>query len=115
MRLAQCKGCPWRKDVNPLDDIPNGYCPEKHAALESTISKAGELQVGSLQLMACHECPVGQEQACVGWMHNQLGSGNNIGLRMWFSRQVRAGKITGPLKVVGEQHECFEDTLPDRP
>jgi hypothetical protein len=47
------------------------------------------------------------------WLSNQLGPGNNIPLRLWFHRAVKRGEIKVPLQLVGEQHECFEDTLPD--
>jgi hypothetical protein len=107
MRTKQCEKCPWRKDVDP-HDIPNGYCPAKHAALESTIARG--LNIGdTLPMMACHESPVGKETPCVGWMANQLGPGNNIGLRLWAMRNLKR-----PLELVGDQHGRFEDTLPDR-
>lgn len=110
MRLNQCEKCPWRIDVDP-NDIPNGYCAARHAALESTIADPGIIQLGgTIRMMACHESPVGKEQACVGWLANQLGPGNNIGLRLWASRNLKAR-----LKLVGEQHVCFEDTLPEEP
>lgn len=104
----QCKKCPWRKDVNPRD-IPNGYCEVKHAALESTIAEPGVIQAGPLRLMACHETPPGRELPCVGWLAHQLGEGNNIALRL----AVIQGRIDGNIETVGEQHERFEDTLPD--
>jgi hypothetical protein len=56
--------------------------------------------------MACHET---EDAHCIGWLHNQLGVGNNIGLRMQMSRMENAGEI----EVYGEQHERFEDTLPE--
>ncbi|MBV9186628.1 MAG: hypothetical protein JO093_13485 [Acidobacteria bacterium] len=45
--------------------------------------------------------------ACAGWLNNQLGAGNNIGLRIAAMR----GRFPQPL-VHGPQHERFEDTLP---
>ena len=106
-RTAQCKKCPWRVDVNP-HDIPNGYCEKKHAALANTIAKPGDISGvfgGNMSAMACHET---HDAHCVGWLHNQLGSGNNIGLRLQAMRCENIGKI----RVIGEQHEKFEDTLP---
>lgn len=47
------------------------------------------------------------ESPCAGWMHNQLGEGNNIGLRMWAINGLKS-----KVEVVGQQHRCFEDTLP---
>lgn len=106
-RTKQCAKCPWRKDVDPYD-IPNGYCPRKHAALSSTIAAEGDLSFlagGPLHVMACHEM---HDAHCIGWLANQLGPGNNIGLRL----AMRNCENIGKLKLVGEQHERFEDTLP---
>jgi hypothetical protein len=114
VRLKQCAKCPWRVGVDP-HDIPHGYCEVKHRNLESTIAEPGRISLGgTLPMMACHESSAGDEIPCVGWLHNQLGRGNNIALRIWHSRAVERGEITGPLKLVGQQHECFEDTLPGR-
>lgn len=109
MRTKQCRHCPWRKDVVPDRDIPGGYCPTKHANLAGTIAEPGALNIGAtLPMMACHETTGGNEEPCVGWLANQLGHGNNIALRLWAIRNLMQ-----PLKLVGEQHERFEDTLPD--
>ena len=108
MRTKQCEKCPWRIDVDP-HDIPNGYCETKHRALESTIAEPGMIQLGgTIRMMACHESKIGKEQPCVGWMANQLGPGNNIALRLWAHKNLKKR-----LELVGEQHERFEDTLPD--
>ncbi len=107
-RTKQCAKCPWRVDVDP-NDIPNGYCPTKHAALDKTISREGDMSFlasGTMQVMACHET---HDAHCVGWLANQLGHGNNIGLRMAMMKCENIRK----LKLVGEQHERFEDTLPE--
>lgn len=104
----QCKACPWRVDCVPDRDIPNGYEVQKHRDLECTIARDPMLSMmGTMHVMACHEFPLGKEQMCVGWLANQLGPGNNIGLRMRAAR----GEIP-PFKLVGKQHETFEDTLP---
>lgn len=58
--------------------------------------------------MACHETPVGKELPCIGWLDNQLGAGNNIGLRL----AAIQGDIDVNYEIDGEQHERFEDTLP---
>jgi hypothetical protein len=55
--------------------------------------------------MACHET---HEAHCVGWLYNQLGVGNNILLRI----KMRGCENISKLKVIGEQHDRFEDTLP---
>ncbi len=107
--VRQCGNCPWRKGVNPRD-IPGGYCEARHRALDATIAR--DLSVGSsLRLMACHETPVGRERPCVGWLADQLGPGNNIALRLWYSAALRRGEARA-FELAGEQHECFEDTLP---
>lgn len=106
-RRIQCKACPWRKDVVPDRDIPNGYCELKHKALQTTIREGIASVVGPMHMMACHESKPGQEFVCVGWLDNQLGPGNNIGLRL----MARAGRLP-EYELVGEQHERFEDTLP---
>lgn len=103
-RTAQCSKCPWRIDVDPYD-IPNGYCETKHRNLKSTIAEPGGLNLGSTKAMACHET---HDAHCVGWLVNQIGPGNNIGLRIRMMSCENAKQI----RVTGEQHETFEDTLP---
>lgn len=107
-RTSQCNKCPWRKDVDP-HDIPNGYCETKHANLKDTIAKPGELGElrGPLRVMACHET---QDAHCIGWLVNQLGPGNNIPMRLRMSSCENGNKI----RLKGEQHETFKDTLPNR-
>lgn len=39
----QCKKCPWKVSTDPYD-IPNGYCPDKHAKLSSTVAEPGDLR-----------------------------------------------------------------------
>lgn len=105
----QCSACPWKKVTNPYN-IPNGYRRDLHAALETTISKdpIDSLRLEPLRLTACHETAVGREKPCVGWLAHQLGPGNNIGLRL----AVISGRIDVNFELIGEQHETFEDTLP---
>lgn len=103
----QCAKCPWKRGADP-HEIPNGYCEVKHRALAGTIAEPGAVVVGGLRLMACHDTPVGKELPCVGWLVNQLGVGNNIGLRF----AVVKGRIDANVETVGPQHERFEDTLP---
>jgi len=55
--------------------------------------------------MACHE---DHEAHCIGWLMNQIGPGNNLGLRIRLTTCENARDI----KLIGEQHETFEDTLP---
>ena len=110
-KRRQCAKCPWKVTTDP-HDIPNDYCPEKHAALESTIADPGSLRGlsgGTLRMMACHESIDQKPLVCVGWLAQQLGPGNNIALRM----AVMSGQIDGDVETVGEQHERFEDTFPE--
>lgn len=104
-RVKQCDKCPWKKSTNP-HDIPNGYCETKHCNLSSTIS-SGLQSLGNNHAMACHET---DNAHCIGWLNNQLGAGNNIGLRMQMLNCTNIGKI----RLDGEQHENFEQTLPPR-
>ncbi len=107
-RTQQCSACPWRVDVDP-HDIPNGYSEDKHCALKGTIADADNPLSGvfarELRIMACHET---HSAHCVGWLMHQLGPGNNIGLRM----AMRGCENLGDVRLVGEQHKRFEDTLP---
>jgi len=107
-RTTQCAKCPWRKDVNP-HEIPNGYSPDKHRALKSTIARPADLSclaADHIHVMACHET---HDAHCIGWLVHQLGPGNNIALRM----SVRSCENIAQVKLIGEQHERFEDTLPE--
>ena len=103
-RVRQCAKCPWKVSTDPRD-IPNGYCEEKHAALASTIAEPGRLDLSALPVMACHES---HDAHCIGWLVNQLGPGNNIALRIKMMSCQNAKHI----KLDGEQHKTFEDTLP---
>lgn len=105
-RTQQCAKCPWRKDVDP-HTIPDGYSVDKHRALKSTIADQ-ENPCSSLRqqsAMACHETG---NTHCIGWLMNQLGPGNNIGLRI---AAISCENIKD-VRTVGKQHARFEDTLP---
>lgn len=106
-RTKQCAKCPWKANVNP-HDIPDGYSVEKHKALSCTIAKNLEINSDILKVMSCHEHSVDEKTHCVGWLHNQLGVGNNISLRIKMMTCENAKEI----KVFGPQHQIFEDTLP---
>lgn len=94
--------------TNP-HEIPDGYCEVKHANLKETIAQEGRFDLGTLKAMACHHSNGHDKMFCVGWLVNQLGRGNNIGLRIRMMECENANDI----KVYGEQHERFEDTLPE--
>lgn len=106
-RTKQCDKCPWKIATDPYD-IPNGYSEEQHRALETTIAQPGMMSFGSMPMMSCHEHPPGKEVPCLGWLFNQIGPGNNVGLRLWAMRCENLGEAV----LDGEQHETFEDTLP---
>lgn len=98
-------------DVDPYD-IPNGYCEVRHQNLARTIAVPGALNLGSvINIMTCHESQIGKEQHCIGWLYNQLGDGNNIPLRL----AMRNCENLKAMRIVGEQHRRFEDTLPHQP
>ena len=107
-RTMQCVHCPWRKEVDPYD-IPNGYSREKHRALCSTIAAPGSLDTlysdEPFRVMACHET---ENAYCIGWLSYQIGPGNNILLRMRMLHCTNAKEI----RLRGEQHATFEETLP---
>ncbi len=107
--VKQCKACPWRVGVKPLEDIPGGYCEAKHRNLKGTIAEPGRMPGKEIRAMACHESPVGAERECVGWVLQQLGPGNNIALRL----RAMDGQYNG-FRTEGPQHQRFEDTLPNQ-
>lgn len=106
-RTKQCKKCPFKKGTNPRE-IPNGYCELKHQKLENTIAIDGEIDFNKPS-MACHHSKK-EPDYCVGWLHNQLGKGNNIPLRL---KMLNCDNIKD-IEVVGEQHLNFRDTLPKK-
>ena len=109
-RTAQCAGCPWIVGNDPRD-IPNGYSAERHRALASTIATPADpagMTSCELHVFACHET---ERAHCVGWLMNQLGPGNNIALRM----RVRNCSNLAAVRLRGEQHRNFADTLPRGP
>lgn len=108
--VRQCATCPWRVTTVPDRDIPNGYHADLHESLRDTIQTGLDSLFRSCRTaMACHYSKLGEEFVCAGWLHNQLGPGNNIGIRL----AVAAGKLPVPT-VDGDQHESFEDTLPKK-
>lgn len=109
VRKKQCKACPWKKSTVPDCDIPGGYDVSKHQRLSGTIAEPSSLHglADPVRMMACHESTGGEEYPCVGWLVHQLGPGNNIALRL----RATDGRFND-LVTEGEQHECFEDTLP---
>jgi hypothetical protein len=108
--VHQCETCPWKVTTVPDRDIPNGYRVDMHEALRGTIQTGLDSLFRSCgTAMACHHSKIGEEFACAGWLHNQLGSGNNIAVRL----KVMSGQLPIP-EVDGDQHERFEDTLPKK-
>ncbi len=108
----QCAKCPFKVTTDPYD-IPGGYDPVKHYMLRETIAQGDALEQMAnpdpLRLMACH-LTTGKRVSlpCVGWLHNQLGEGNNVRLRL----RVSDGDVDANYELDGEQHKTFEDTLP---
>ncbi len=109
-KVKQCPTCPWRVDCQPMTDIPN-YVPGLHHKLDRTI-KSGLETLGCkvMRVMACHYSKPGEEFPCAGWLYNQIGPGNNLGVRL----RVMTGQMPVPV-VDGEQYETFEETLCNTP
>jgi hypothetical protein len=107
-KIKQCRTCPWKVSCSPEEDIPN-YSLELAKALRSTISDGSitGLAEQERRIMACHYSEQGNDITCAGWLHNQLGHGNNLGVRM----DVIRGRLPAP-EVDGKQHDNYEDTLP---
>jgi len=103
----QCKTCPWKKGAK-CANIPN-YDLNLHQDLSKSIAdEDGNLSKLNQPItgMACHYS--GQNQIpCAGWLHNQIGDGNNIPLRIWFSNNYPNGSI----EVDGEQKQNFQETF----
>jgi hypothetical protein len=107
-RVRQCDKCPWKVSTDP-HEIPDGYTEEAHRALACTIAEPGALRFGDMRAMSCHEHAPSEEAHCVGWLVHQLGPGNNIPLRI----QMMSCENAKHIHLDGDQHECFEDTLPE--
>lgn len=58
--------------------------------------------------MSCHEHGSEEGVHCVGWVVHQLGPGNNIPLRL----EMMSCENAFAIQVHGDQHQSFEDTLP---
>ncbi len=109
-QTKQCKTCPWRKD-SKVKNIPS-YCPELHQDLQNTIANESPVEQlsdsSSKNIMLCHHSkPDSEKLYCIGWVHNQLGVGNNIRLRLHFMTCENSNEI----EVIGEQVKTFKDTF----
>lgn len=107
-RILQCRLCPWKKSIDPAT-IPNGFDYGAHKNLIDHRPSEGVFFVKEMHVMACHHSNDKDNMYCIGWLHNQLGEGNNIPLRI----QMRNCENIGEIKVYGEQRENFEDVKPD--
>lgn len=102
--MRQCKSCPWIRG-SKTEDIPN-YDAKLHRELSETIQGL-ELDMESLRIMACHFSELGEEETCVGWMHNQLGEGNNLALRI----KALSEQWDHDYNLVGDQVDNFDETF----
>lgn len=75
--------------------------------LESAHDAAARILEEQLRIMACHET---DDAHCIGWLENQLGPGTNIRLRMSMDGCENYSKV----RLRGEQHATFADTLPKK-
>jgi hypothetical protein len=111
--VVQCKTCPWRVGCVPEEDIP-GYNLNLAKKLDATIATGDEslreILSPTVRIMACHYSKPNAEIHCAGWLHNQLGVGNNLAVRL----RVMTGAMPVP-RVSGDQHGRYEDTLPCDP
>ena len=105
-QTKQCKTCPWKVSAS-VDDIPN-YSPETHNALWDTIAdktgNANQISRETVVVMTCHKSI---KSECIGWLHNQLGKGNNIPLRL----QMKFCENVNLIEIDGRQKENFEETF----
>ena len=104
-QVEQCTNCPWREGAD-LTKIP-GYVRENHKKLSGTIAKDTNILNQQLRIMACHNSTKVAVYFCIGWLHNQLGIGNNILLRL----EMRNCSNIKEIKLKGEQKKTFESTL----
>ena len=101
--VRQCKTCPWRVEVKPSRDVPN-YDPGIYDRMRASLRTGVESIAEKVRIvMECHNGKRGSDRACAGWLHHQLGVGNNLGVRL----AVICGRLPAP-RVVGEQHEDLE-------
>ncbi|PTT02349.1 hypothetical protein DBR11_05005 [Pedobacter sp. HMWF019] len=102
----QCAKCPWKVGIKP-EDLPGQYSKQLHQDLASTIADPNPINYNPDQereVMGCHKSP---SDFCIGYLHNQLGEGHNLALRVEF---INCENLKD-LKVVGPQHAAFEDIL----
>lgn len=101
----QCKRCPWK--VSTGKNIPNGFAEDARERLQRMTAVPGSLE-RTERMMQCHETPNEEPLPCVGWLVHQLGSGNNLRLRM----AVISGQIDPNVETVGPQHSHPENVVP---
>jgi hypothetical protein len=100
-RTKQCENCPWKKSTD-ISTIPN-YNKEMHKNLSNTI--AIDLSIkNNVRVMSCHKHEAAH---CIGWLVNQIGAGNNIGMRL----QLMKCKNAKDIEVYGEQYQTFRETI----
>lgn len=104
-QTKQCSTCPWLVDAT-VANIPN-YQPENHKRLISTIAEQGIIEF-DLPAMSCHHAEDGEPgRYCIGWLSNQIGPGNNIGMRL----KMLSCENSRDIQLAGEQVETFEETF----
>ena len=104
-RTRQCDNCPWLKGSS-TQSIPN-YSESQHHNLRDTIATDTRIETGDLRVMSCHKSQEPNNAHCIGWLHNQLGVGNNIGLRLMAMRCQNINEIA----LAGDQVDLFDDTF----
>jgi hypothetical protein len=101
--VNQCATCPWRVGIKPSRDVPDfdpGIYDRMRSSLREGVASMAEKK---RIVMECHNGKRGANRPCAGWLHHQLGVGNNLGVRL----AVITERMPTP-KVFGEQHEDLE-------
>lgn len=105
MNTTPCATCPWRKSSTVGGaDIP-GFNIDMMRKLSNTVGEGDAFR----PIMACHYSPVGQEQACVGYI--AVEGMSNISVRLFACRgEIPLRKIEDDCAGI-EMWESFDAML----
>jgi len=93
---ASCRRSPAGRRISPtraVGSADDSMCANRAGQTSQTRSRGAQ-----------RNC----ELPCVGWLVNQIGPGNNIGLRL----AVLSGQVDADVRTIGPQHSTFEETMP---
>lgn len=89
--------------MKPSRDVPD-YDPGIYDRMRASLRTGIETVTAATHLiMECHNGKRGANRPCAGWLHHQIGIGNNLGMRL----KVMTGRLPVP-KISGDQHEDLE-------